>query len=220
MNKQTQITLAQQTEQAMNDFMAAIPEEQQKIVGAAFAKLMASDVGAAAKLVGDGAPDFSLPNAAGGTVTLKDLLAQGPVVLNFYRGGWCPFCNLEFNALQAALPEIQSLGARLVGVTPETPNNALSTKEKNALEFDVLSDAGNVIARQYGLLMEVYEELRPLYRAWGIDLPAANGDESYELPLPATYVIDKAGVIRAAYVNKNYTQRMEPADIIAALKQL
>jgi len=220
MTEQTQTTLAQQTEKALNDFMAAIPEEQQQIVGAAFAKLMASDVGATAKQVGDTAPDFSLPNVTGGTLNLKKLLADGPVVLSFYRGGWCPFCNLEFHALQASLPEIQSLGARLVGVTPETPDNALSTKEKHALEFYVLSDLGNVIARHYGLLMEVYEELRPLYREWGIDLPAANGDESHELPIPATYVIDREGVIRAAYVNRNYTRRMEPADIIAALKQL
>ncbi len=210
-------SLLAMTEQAKHDFIAALPDEQKQVVGAAFERLLASDVGSQAKQVGDTAPHFNLPNAVGGQLSLSALIARGPLVLNFYRGGWCPFCNLEFRALQGILPDIKARGASLVGISPETPDNSLTTKEKHALAFDVLSDQGNLVARAYGLVMEVYEEVRPLYRQWGIDVPAANGDDSFQLPIPATYVIDSQGIIRAAYVNKDYTQRMEPADILAAL---
>lgn len=220
MTDENDMSLRDQTEKAKMNFITALPEEQQQLVGSAFERLLSSDVGSAARNVGDIAPDFTLPNVTGGTVQLSALLARGPVVLNFYRGGWCPFCNLEFRALQSRLAEIRQLGATLIGVSPETPDNSLSTREKFALEFDVLSDVGNRVARDYGLLMTVYEELRPLYLQWGIDVPAANGDDSYELPLPATYVIDTGGRIREAFIDRDYTRRMEPADMIAALRQL
>lgn len=213
-------SLLSMTEQAKQDFISALPDEQKQVVGAAFERLLSSNVGAQAKQVGDTAPHFNLPNALGGSVQLSALIARGPLVLNFYRGGWCPFCNLEFRALQRILPDIKAQGATLVGISPETPDNALTTKEKHALEFEVLSDRGNLVARAYGLVMEVFEEMRPLYRQWGIDVPAANGDDSYQLPLPATYVIDTQGIIRAAYINKDYTQRMEPQDIIDALRSI
>jgi peroxiredoxin len=213
-------SLLEQTEKAKMDFINALPEEQRQVLGAAMERLMASDSGTGAKGVGDMAPDFALPRAVGGTQRLTGLLAQGPVVLSFYRGGWCPFCNLEFRALQARLPEMRELGATLVGVSPETPDQSLSTREKQALEFEVLSDVGNRVARDYGLVMIVDEAVRPLYLQWGIDIPSANGDDSYELPLPATYVIDSAGYIRAAHVDRDYTRRMEPEDIVAALQSL
>jgi len=142
------------------------------------------------------------------------------MVLSFYRGSWCPFCNLELNALQTMLPEIKACGARLVAISPELPDNSLSHAEKLGLEFDVLTDLGNRVAREYGLIMTIHETLRPLYLQWGLDVPAANGDESYELPVPATYVIDKNGTIRAAYIEKDYTKRMEPLAIMESLKQL
>ncbi len=213
-------SLAEQTEQTANEFIAALPEDAQKIVGASFEKLLKSDIAKNAINVGDKAPDFSLPNVKGGNLRLSEVLKQGPVVLNFYRGGWCPFCNLEFKALQERLPEIKELGATLIGVSPETPDNSLSTVEKHQLEFDVLSDVGNKVIREYGLLFTVYEEVRPLYLEWGLDIPQVNGDDSWELPVPATYVIDTDGVVHAAHVDKDYTKRMEPADIVAALKEL
>jgi peroxiredoxin len=142
------------------------------------------------------------------------------VVLNFYRGGWCPFCNLELQALQSRLQEIRSLNATLIGISPETPDNSLTTAEKHQLEFDVLSDLGNKTARSYGLIFTVYEEMRPLYLKWELDVPAFNGDNSWELPVPATYLIDKDRVIRAAHVDKDYTKRMEPDLILAELRKL
>lgn len=213
-------TLAEQTTRARDEFIASLPEDQQQTLGAAFAKLMASDAGDNAVKVGDSAPDFELPGVLGGEVRLSTLIKDGPVVLNFYRGGWCPFCNLEFHALQQRLPEIKALGARLIGISPETPDTSLSTIEKHQLEFEVLSDVGNLVANRYGLVMQVFEELRPLYLQWGLDIPAANGDNSWELPLPATYVIDSAGKVRAAYINKDYTQRMEPEEIVTTLRTI
>jgi peroxiredoxin len=212
--------LAKQTQKALQDFLASIPAEQQQVVGAAFEKLMKSDAGNNAASVGDMAPDFELPNVRGGSTTLTERLKQGPVVLSFYRGGWCPFCNLEFKALSDILPEIENKGASLIGISPELPDESLSTIEKHKLPFEVLSDVGNKVADQYGLIMTVYEEIRPLYQQWGIDVPAANGDNSYQLPIPATYVIKQDGSIQASYVNKDYTSRMEPADILAALETI
>jgi peroxiredoxin len=213
-------SLSQQTSQALNNFVSALPEDQQATVGQAFQDLLASDVAAHARNVGDQAPDFELPNVNGGSVSLQAALGTGPVVLSFYRGSWCPFCNLELNALQARLAEIRAANGRLIAVSPEKPDASLSHAEKLSLEFDVLCDQGNRVARDYGLIMRVPQSLRPLYLQWGIDLPAANGDDSYELPVPATYVIAPTGQIPAAYVDKDYTKRMEPDDIIAALKQL
>ena len=215
-----QNTLNAQTQQALQDFLPALPQDDQKTVGSAFEKLMSSTVAADAKTSGDEAPDFELPNVRGGTLSLRDALAEGPVVLSFYRGSWCPFCNLELNALQQQLPVIRECGARLIAVSPEKPDASLSHAEKLKLEFDVLSDPGNRVADTYGLIMTVYESLRPLYLQWGIDLPAANGDDSHQLPVPATYVIDRYGTIQATHVDKDYTKRMEPEAIIAALKAL
>jgi peroxiredoxin len=213
-------TLAEQINATVQAFMDQLPEETAAIVGGSFAKLAASDVAANATSTGDKAPDFTLPNATGAPVSLQDSLKSGPVVLNFYRGGWCPFCSLELQALQAILPDIKAAGATLIGVSPETPDTSLSTVEKQQLEFEVLSDQGNRVARDYGLLFTVYEEMRPLYREWNMDVPASNGDDSWALPVPATYVIDTHGVVRAAHVDKDYTKRMEPAAILSALKAL
>lgn len=220
-SKQTHTpALAAQTAQARNEFIAGLPEDQQQIVATAFEKLLNSNVGDNAIKTGDVAPDFKLPGVSGGQLQLSELSKSGPVILNFYRGGWCPFCNLEFRALQQRLPEFKTLGATLIGISPETPDASLSTIEKHHLDFEVLSDVGNRVAARYGLVMQVFEELRPLYLQWGLDVPACNGDDSWEMPIPATYVIDSEGKVRCGYINKDYTQRMEPDDIVAALQAI
>jgi len=215
-----QATLSVQTRQALQDFVSALPEDQQKTISIAFEELLSSTVAADAKTTGDKAPDFELSNVRGGTLSINDALSEGPVVLSFYRGSWCPFCNLELNALQQQLPAIQDCGARLIAVSPEKPDASLTHAEKLNLGFDVLSDPGNRVADAYGLIMTVPETLRPLYLQWGIDLPAANGDDSHQLPVPATYVIGRNGTIHTACVDKDYTKRMEPAAIVEALKAL
>ena len=161
-----------------------------------------------------------MPDARGGYVRLNGLLAAGPVVLSFYRGGWCPYCNLELRALQQALPEITRLGATLVAVSPQTPDESLSTAEKNALAFPVLSDAGSATAKSFGIAYDLAEELRPIYTRFGHALPDKNGDEGWVLPIPATYVIDTDGTIALAYVDVDYRNRLEPAEILTALQSL
>jgi peroxiredoxin len=140
------------------------------------------------------------------------------VVLNVYRGGWCPYCNLEMKALHEALPEIEAHGARLVGMAPETPDKAMATAERHRIRIDILSDAGNRVAERLGLVFELPEAMRPIYQSLGIDIPAYNGDDSFKLPVPATYIVRQDGVIAHAFVNADYTQRMEPAEIVARLQ--
>lgn len=170
--------------------------------------------------VGATAPNFILPNVTGEQVELRSLLARGAVVLSFYRGGWCPYCNLELRALQQALAQIHRAGASLVAITPETPDNSLTTTEKNQLSFPVLSDVGNRVARKFGLVFTLPEQLRPVYANLGIDLPAHNGDDCFELPVPATYVLNPDGRVILAFANADYTQRLDTAAILAALEKM
>ncbi|MFV1973948.1 MAG: peroxiredoxin-like family protein [Thiohalobacterales bacterium] len=217
----TQATsLSGRINQSVQDFITSLPDDEQATVQQSFEKLHASSVAADAVNTGDTLPDFSLPNATGRMINLYAALEQGPVVLSFYRGGWCPFCSLELQALQQILPDIRSLGATLIGVSPETPDNSLTTAEKYGLDFEVVSDVGNRTARDYGLIFTVYEEMRPLYLKWGLDVPACNGDDSWELPVPATYLAGTDRVVRAAHVDRDYTKRMEPGHILEALKEL
>ena len=213
-------SVQKQLDQYAQDFAEKVPEEIRDAMEAAgqsvadfVSNLTVVDVNA-------DAPNFSLPDATGKTVELGQLLKDGPVVLSFYRGGWCPYCNIELRALQAALPELQAHQTTLVAVSPQTPDQSLSTAEKNELEFSVLSDQGNNVAREYGLVFELPEELRPIYANFGIDVPAHNGDDTFELPVPATFVIDQDGKVRYAFVNADYRQRVEPSEIVAALAQL
>ena len=167
---------------------------------------------------GDKVPDFTLPNHRGEPRRLYDMLAESVVVLNFYRGGWCPYCNLELNALQQALPEIEASGARLVAISPELPDKTLDTQQRHELAFDVLSDVGNKISEDFGLVFALPEPLRPIYANLGIDIPAFNGDSSFVLPVPASYVIDSDGTVRFHFVNADYTRRLEPDELLRVLR--
>jgi peroxiredoxin len=202
------------------EFIARVSPEIRDAMVRADMELAASGITQRALKAGDRAPDFRLPDARGGYIRLKDLLATGPVVLSFYRGGWCPYCNLELRALQRALPEITRLGATLVAVSPLTPDESLSTAEKNALAFPVLSDAGSATAKASGIAYDLAEELRPVYTRFGHAFPDKNGDESWVLPIPATYVIGTDGTIAMAFVDVDYRNRLEPAEILAALQSL
>lgn len=214
------MTLSEQTKKTTEEFITSKPQKVQHVIMNAFRDLMNSNLGDQALKEGDKAIDFVLQNATGGQTSLQELTRQGPVVLSFYRGGWCPFCSLEFKALHNILSDIQALGAQLVGISPETPDYSMSTIERHQLQFEVLSDIGNQVAWQYGLVMQVHPDLHDYYLQWGFDLPRMNGDNSFVLPIPATYIIDTDGSIRAAYINKDYTQRMEPDAILQALKAI
>ncbi len=169
---------------------------------------------------GDQAPDFTLSDAKSEAVCLTALLSRGPAVVTFYRGAWCPYCNLQLRAYQARLPELTALGARLVAVSPQLPDASLSTAEKNALTFDVLSDPGNRVARRYGLVHALPEEVREALRSNGKNLLDFNGDESWELPVPATFVIAPDGRVVLAEVEVDYRRRLEPEQILLALQGL
>jgi peroxiredoxin len=183
-------------------------------------ELAASGLAESALGPGAAAPRFTLPSATGRPVSLDDLLASGPVVLTFYRGAWCPYCNLALRALQQHHDAITARGARLVAVSPQIPDESLSLTEKHGLAFDVLSDLGSDVAKQYGIAFDLSTELAETYDAFGFELQRVNGGHARTLPLPATYVIDRDGVITWAFVETDYTQRAEPSDILAALGAL
>lgn len=173
-----------------------------------------------ARKVGDKAPDFTLKDATGKEITLSAQLKDGPVVLTWYRGGWCPYCNLALASLEKSLPEIKKSGAQLVALTPELPDKALTTKEKHSLEFEVLTDLNHKVAKEYGIAFELTEEVRELYKKF-FDLTEFNGKDAGEgtLPLAATYIIDRKGIIRWAFVDADYRKRAEPADIVTFLNE-
>lgn len=214
------MTLKEELDAFRSEFMAKVSPEIRAAMTRADSELAAANITSHALKAGDRAPDFRLPDVRGGSVQLKDLLAKGPVVVSFYRGGWCPYCNLALRALQVALPEITKLGAELVAISPQTPDESLSTAEKNNLAFAVLSDIGSLTAKAYGIAFDLAEELRPIYTRSGHALPDLNGDDSWVLPIPATYVIDEDGIIVLAFVDVDYRNRLEPAEIIAALHAL
>ncbi|WP_455205197.1 peroxiredoxin-like family protein [Kaarinaea lacus] len=214
------MNLSEQTRQLTENFINGQSAQDQATIQEAFKMIGESDFGADALRAGDKVSDFCLPNTKGGKTSLSSLLAQGPVVVSFYRGGWCPYCNLEFKALNDVLPQLHEMGASLVGISPELPDNSMSTAEKHALKFDVLSDISNAVARDFGVVMDVPAVMRPLYIKWGLDVPAFNGDNTWELPIPATYVINSNAEVVFAYVNKFYTERLEPSEIIKALSSI
>ena len=194
-----------------------VPEEIATAVSIELAALARSGIANGALGVGAEAPDFALPDRHGQTVRLSALLARGPVVLTFYRGGWCPYCNLQLRAYQAILADIESLGATLVAISPQTPDYTVSTVDEKGLRFPVLSDVGNGVARKYGLVFVLSESLQDLQKKFGNEVPRFNGDSSWELPMPATFVISRDGVIRLASVDSDYRRRLEPAAILAQL---
>jgi peroxiredoxin len=212
------MTLAIDLQTQRESFLSTIPQSTQTLMQEATTALEQSRILEKILTVGDTIPYFSLPNATGEIVNMRELLAQGPVVIAFYRGGWCPYCNLELRALQQALASIQGTGATLVAISPETPDNSLTTQEKNELEFQVLSDRDNQVAREFGLVFRLPASLLPIYEDFGIDLIAHNDNNHFELPIPATYVVRQDGTVKYAFANVDYTKRAEPSEIVNALQ--
>ncbi len=170
--------------------------------------------------VGDVAPMFELPDALGNMVKLADVLESGPAIVSFYRGSWCPFCNLELSALQRELDSVKAASATLMAISPNVPDESLTLIEKHDLTFPVLSDEDNRVAKQFNLVFEMESGLVDYYTQIGRNIAEMNGSDRWEIPVPATYVIDRAGVIQYAFVDLNHRARAEPADVIAAAAAL
>lgn len=197
-----------------------VPPERQAIMQRHIDQLRAGAISRSMLKVGDRAPAIVLMNAKGQTVDVARLLKKGPVIVAFYRGGWCPYCNLELKAYQQILPEIAAAGASLIAISPEKPDESLSTAEKNALSFEVLSDVGQNVGRAFGLVYDFTDELKSAYRGFNLDIPARNGTpEEWALPVSATYVIDRGGIIVYAYTDPDYRDRADPREVLAALSK-
>jgi peroxiredoxin len=195
-----------------------VPAERQAIMQRHIDELRSGTIGRTMLKVGDHAPAIVLGNAKGATVDVGTLLKKGAVIVTFYRGGWCPYCNLELKAYQEILPDIAAAGASLVAISPEKPDDTLSTAEKNALSFEVLSDIGQKVGRTFGLVYEFTEELKRAYRGFNLDIPARNGTpDEWALPVSATYVIDCDGLIIYAYTDVDYRDRADPRDVLQVL---
>lgn len=206
-------------DQAKEHFIATAPEEVQSQVFRHIKEQQESGIVFGLR-EGDQAPNFTLANPLGEQVNLYDELAKGPVVLTFYRGSWCPFCNIQLRAYQQLLPEIEKLGGQLMAVSLQSPDNSLSHKEKENLTFQVLSDSNGHVADSYRVLYELPEYLQNLYAKSGMDLAGFNQADRWILPITATCIVDKEGIIRRAHVNPDLMKRMEPQDIIDQLKKL
>lgn len=211
-------SLAEELSDLAAQSRAARPDAVNAMFDRFYAELREAEIARTALAVGATAPDFELPDARGGNVRLADLLGRGPVVLFFYRGAWCPYCNLQLRAYQRTLPELRALGAQLVGVSPQLPDGSLSAAERHELAFPVLSDVGNRVAKRYGIVFALPPELIRYHADLGHDLTAYNGDDSWELPMPATFVIGADGIVRLADVDPDHTRRTEPDTILAALR--
>ena len=190
------------------------PSEIHPVMERATAELIASGAAARALKVGDRAPAFMLNDPDGSPVSSADLLAKGPLVVSFYRGVWCPYCNMELQALEKARPAIEAAGASLIAISPQKPANSRRSARENSLGFSILSDPGNAVAAAFGLRFALPDYLVDLYKKLGNNLPLTNGDDSWTLPMPGRFAISHDGTVLYAEVNPDYTQRPEPDDLL------
>ncbi|AME28486.1 MULTISPECIES: peroxiredoxin-like family protein [Burkholderiaceae] len=202
------------------EYERTAPAERVALYDAKVEELQATFPIANVLAVGQHAPDFVLPGVAGQMFSLSDVLREGPAVVVFYRGGWCPYCNIQLRAFQRLLPQLAGLGASLVAISPQLPDGSMSTAERNALDFAVLSDAGNDVARSFGLVYSLPEELRQTLRSIGKVLPDINGEDGWELPVPATFVITKDRRIVFSHIDIDYRSRCAPNAVVSALRSI
>ncbi|AJG19883.1 peroxiredoxin-like family protein [Cupriavidus basilensis] len=217
------MSLQQKLDAIKADFKAGkapyfAPPEIHPIMERATAQLIASGQAGRALKAGDTAPVFTLTDPEGAPVSSEELLAQGPLIVSFYRGVWCPYCNMELQALEEAVPVFREAGASVVAISPQNAVNSRKSVRTNKLSFPILSDTHNDVAAAFGLRFALPNYLVDLYKQLKNDLPAFNGDASWTLPMPARYVIGQDGTILYAEVNPDYTHRPEPAEMLPALR--
>jgi len=212
------MSLTEQLAEYRAGWYQRVPAERQAIMQRHIGQLRSGTTARTMLKVGDRAPAIVLGNAKGAAVDVATLLEKGPVIVTFYRGGWCPYCNLELRAYQQILPDIVAAGASLVAISPEKPDDTMSTAEKNGLSFEVLSDVGQSVGRAFGLVYEFTEELKNAYHGFNLDIPTRNGTPGeWALPVSATYVIDRGGSIIYAHTDVDYRDRADPRDVLEVL---
>lgn len=216
LNKNIEKTLTEKLEELVAGSKSRLPEDIQKVFGEATEELRASSIEENALKVGDTVPEFTLNNAYGKSINSQDLLEKGALVVSFYRGKWCPYCNLELQEYMMKIEEIKELGASFIAISPELPDESLSDK----MPFDILSDIGNSVAKKFNLVFKVDSKVNEIYKGFGIDLEKSNGDDSINLPMPGTYVINKDGEIVLSFVNADYTKRLDVKTVIEKLKEI
>jgi peroxiredoxin len=194
-----------------------VPAETHAIHARAVAELKLQRLAANILPVGAKIPGFQLQDQDGKSISSSDLLARGRLVLCFIRGRWCPFCVGQMEAMNLILPEIEQFRATLVVISPQTVKQSFFMRDQHKLGFALLSDAGNKVARQFGLTYRIPEEQKAVYQRAFVNLPFVNGDDSWELPIPATYIIDRDGSVLYASADEDYTERPEPEDIVRFL---
>ncbi|NER21438.1 MAG: AhpC/TSA family protein [Symploca sp. SIO1B1] len=212
------MSLQQQLSKLKTNIKSKIPEDVLQKFDESIQALDESGMANHAPQVGDELNNFVLSNQLGQQRSLAELCKSGPVVMVFYRGGWCPYCNLELRGYQQILPQLKAAGAQLVAITPELPDSSLSTIEKNELEFEVLSDVGADYAKEIGLAFTLPEELREIYANLGGDLQKFNGAGNFNLPIPATLVVNTDGKIVFAHVDVDYTTRANPEEVLSVVR--
>jgi peroxiredoxin len=195
-----------------------LPAEKRAANERAIEELRGSGIAERALGVGGKAPEFELADGTGKVFRSRELLERGRLAICFYRGRWCPYCMMQLEALQQIWPQAQNAGATLVAISPQNPKHTALTAEQHHLKFPVLSDAGNKVARQFGLVYRVPEHLEAQYRKTFVNLPVCNGDESWELPLAATYVIERDGTVLFAEVEADYKRRAEPEEVLQVIR--
>ncbi len=212
------MNLTQELKAKRENSANTIPEDKYTVMQQSTRALLDAKISNKALQSGDVLPDFELPDENQHTVHLNDVLQDKYLIVSFYRGGWCPYCNMELRALQQLSDEFKNLGADLVAISPETPDNSMTTSEKNGLKFKILSDIDNIYAKQLNLAFQMPGELREVYHSFGLHVDKHNGNTNYELPMPATYIVDHNKKIIHHFVPEDYTQRLDPEEISSFLK--
>ncbi|KAG9236619.1 thioredoxin-like protein [Amylocarpus encephaloides] len=214
------MSLSAQLSAVLEGFSQKAPPDVVKVIRESVADFDASFQRDLTIKPGQKLPPFNLSDALGNQIRSDELLARGPLLITFYRGEWCPYCNLALRALQQHLDEFTAKGVTLVGISPSLPNSSLSMTEKNDLKFQVLSDVRNEYAKELGILFPMPDSLRPVFAQFGNDMKAFNGDDSFEVPVPATFLVDREGVVRNAFIETDYSKRVEPSTVLGWIDSL
>jgi peroxiredoxin len=211
------VSLSEQLEELTTKLRTLVPVERLQVIDREIEHLISSRTGAGALRTRDRAPAFELHDGDGMLWRSQDLLRGGPLVIIFYRGRWCAYCNTQLAALQTFHSEIATAGASLVAISPQTEKHSYMTRDMHKLRFPVLSDPGNQVAKEFGLVWRLSPDLQHMYEAIMTKLPGYNGDQSWELPLAATYIVQPGGLISYMHLDIDWRKRPEPQETVKHL---